>query len=90
MTAPDAKQIPHLFAGLIALALAAIVLFAAHRALIHLEHATIASTAPESFALKNQGLVFQRAAAHSPTVRAQGQTYQIARRLHRGELLFEE
>ncbi len=29
-------------------------------------------------------------AAHSPTVRAQGQTYQIARRLHRGEHLFEE
>lgn len=29
-------------------------------------------------------------AAHSPTVRAQGQTYQIARRLHRGERLYEE
>lgn len=29
-------------------------------------------------------------AAHSPTVRAQGQTYQIAARLHRGEHLFEE
>jgi nitrite reductase/ring-hydroxylating ferredoxin subunit len=29
-------------------------------------------------------------AAHSPTVRAQGQTYQIARRLSRGEHLFEE
>jgi nitrite reductase/ring-hydroxylating ferredoxin subunit len=29
-------------------------------------------------------------AAHSPTVRAQGQTYEIARRLHRGERLFEE
>lgn len=29
-------------------------------------------------------------AAHSPTVRAQGQTYSIARRLHRGEKLFEE
>jgi nitrite reductase/ring-hydroxylating ferredoxin subunit len=29
-------------------------------------------------------------AAHSPTVRAQGQTYQIASRLHRGERLFEE
>jgi len=29
-------------------------------------------------------------AAHSPTVRAQGQTYQIAQRLHRGERLFEE
>jgi hypothetical protein len=29
-------------------------------------------------------------AAHSPTVRAEGQTYGIARRLHRGEKLFEE
>lgn len=28
-------------------------------------------------------------AAHSPTVRAQGQTYRIAQRLHRGENLFE-
>jgi nitrite reductase/ring-hydroxylating ferredoxin subunit len=28
-------------------------------------------------------------AAHSPTARAQGQTYQIAHRLHRGEDLFE-
>jgi len=28
-------------------------------------------------------------AAHSPTVRAQGQTYTIAQRLHRGERLFE-
>jgi D-alanine transfer protein len=59
---------PHLFAGLIALGLAAIILFAAQRVLIHLEHATIVSTAPEIFALKNQGLAFQRAAAHSPKV----------------------
>ena len=29
-------------------------------------------------------------AAHSPTVRAEGQTYHIAERLHRGENLFEE
>jgi nitrite reductase/ring-hydroxylating ferredoxin subunit len=29
-------------------------------------------------------------AAHAPTMRAQGQTFQIARRLHRGENLFEE
>ena len=29
-------------------------------------------------------------AAHAPTVRAQGQTYQIAHRLFRGEHLFEE
>jgi len=28
-------------------------------------------------------------AAHSPTVRAQGQTFEIARRLHRGERIFE-
>ena len=59
---------PHLFAGLIALGLAIITLFAAQRFLIHLEHITIASTAPESFVLKNQGLAFQRAAAHSPNV----------------------
>lgn len=29
-------------------------------------------------------------AAHAPTVRAEGQTYQIAERLHRGENLYEE
>jgi hypothetical protein len=29
-------------------------------------------------------------AAHAPTMRAQGQTYQIAQRLQRGEHLFEE
>src|SRR5437660_854356 len=68
MSAPTRKEMPHLFAGIIALGLAAIIFFAAQRVLIHLEHATIVSTAPESFALKNQGLAFQRAAAHSPNV----------------------
>ena len=29
-------------------------------------------------------------AAHAPTLRAQGQTYQIAQRLHQGDRLFEE
>jgi hypothetical protein len=29
-------------------------------------------------------------AAHSPTMRAQGQTYEIALKLHRGDRLFEE
>ncbi|MCH8007013.1 MAG: Rieske (2Fe-2S) protein [Planctomycetes bacterium] len=29
-------------------------------------------------------------AAHSPTVRAQGQTFQIAQRLHRGERIYED
>jgi D-alanine transfer protein len=68
MTATTRKQIPHIFASLIALGLAAITLFAAQRILIHLEHTAIVSTAPEIFALKNQGLAFQRAAAHSPNV----------------------
>jgi D-alanine transfer protein len=68
MTAPSTKQMPHLFAGLVSLGLAAIILFAAQRVLIHFEHATIVSTAPESFMLKNQGLAFQRAGAHSPNV----------------------
>jgi D-alanine transfer protein len=62
------KPLPHAIAAPLALGLAAIILFAAQRVLIHLEHATIASTAPEIFALKNQGLVFQRAAAHAPDV----------------------
>jgi D-alanine transfer protein len=66
--APGKKQPPHAFAALLALGLAAVILFAAHRVLIHLEHATIVWTAPEVFALKNQGLAFQRAAAHSPNV----------------------
>jgi hypothetical protein len=29
-------------------------------------------------------------AAHSPTMRSEGQTYDIARRLSRGEILYEE
>jgi D-alanine transfer protein len=68
MSATTGKQMSHLFAGLIAPGLATIIFFAAQRVMIHLEHATIISTAPESFALKNQGLAFQRAAAHSPNV----------------------
>jgi D-alanine transfer protein len=68
MSASTKKQMPHVFATVIALALAAITLFVAHRVLIHLEHATIISTAPEVFALKNLGLAFQRAAARSPKV----------------------
>jgi D-alanine transfer protein len=58
----------HLFAGLIALGLAGIGLIGGERAIIHLEHATVISTAPDLFHLKNQGLAFQRAAAHAPNV----------------------
>src|SRR5215471_636331 len=62
------RQTPHLFAGLVALGLGAISLFAREKVLIHLERATIASTAPEIFSLKNQGLAFQRAAAYAQDV----------------------
>jgi D-alanine transfer protein len=68
MNGSTTKQRPHVFAGLIALGLGVIVLFAAQRMLIHLEHATVVSTAPEIFPLKTQGLAFQRAAAHAPNV----------------------
>src|SRR5262249_32466216 len=68
MNGPTRRQMPHIFAGLFALAITAIVFFAAQRVLIHLEHSTIVATAPEVFPLKNQGLAFQRAAARSPGV----------------------
>jgi D-alanine transfer protein len=62
------KGMPHLFSGLIAMSLVAAILFGGERVMVHLEHATIRSTAPDLFSLKNQGLVFQRAAAHAPNV----------------------
>jgi hypothetical protein len=52
---------PHLFAGIIALGLAAISFFAAQRVLIDLERATVVSTAPESFALKAPSTPFASA-----------------------------
>jgi D-alanine transfer protein len=68
MAAPIKKEMPHLFAGLVTLGLAALLLLAAERILVHVEHVTVVSTAPETFALKNQGLAFQRAAAHARNV----------------------
>ncbi len=59
---------PHLFSGLIAAGLVAAILLAAAIVAVHLEHTTIPATAPELFPLKNQGLAFQRAAAHAPWV----------------------
>ncbi len=62
------QGMPHLFAGLIASSLLVAALFGAGMVAVHLEHATILSTAPELFSLKNQGLAFQRAAAYAPNV----------------------
>src|SRR5213595_3142490 len=69
MSCARARQgTPHLFSGLIASGLAAAVLFSAEIVAVHLEHTTILSTAPELFPLKNQGLAFQRVAAHAQNV----------------------
>ena len=68
LCASGRQAMPHLFAGLIALGVAATVLLGGGIVAVHLEHATIASTAPELFPLKKQGLAFQRAAAHARSV----------------------
>lgn len=62
------QGIPHLFSALIASFLIAAVLVGTEMVAVHLERATILSTAPELFSLKNQGLAFQRAAARTPDV----------------------
>jgi hypothetical protein len=62
------KGMPHLFSGLIASGLAAVVLFAGRTVAGHLEHTTVPSTTPELFRLKNQGLAFQRAAVRAQNV----------------------
>src|SRR5438094_248346 len=69
MARAQARQdMPHLFSGLIASGLAAAVLFGRLMVVVHLEHSTVFSTAPDLFLLKNQGLAFQRAAARAAKV----------------------
>ena len=69
MVSIQAKEgMPHLFAAAIVSGLLAAVLCGGRMIAVHLEHTTIPSTAPELFRLKNQGLAFQRAAAHAPNV----------------------
>jgi len=68
MSAPPTKRRPHLFAAVIACGLVVAVLFGTRMVAVHREHATVLSTAPELFPLKNQGLTFQRAAACAPNV----------------------
>jgi D-alanine transfer protein len=69
MVRAHARQgMPHLVAGVIASGLVAAVVFGARMVAVHREHATILSSAPELFPLKNQGLAFQRAAAYAPNV----------------------
>jgi hypothetical protein len=59
---------PHLFAGVIAVGLAAAILFAGRMIAIHLEHKSVHALAPRAFPLKNQGLAVQSAAARTQDV----------------------
>jgi poly-D-alanine transfer protein DltD len=59
---------PHLFSGVIAVGIAASILFAGRMLAIHLEHKTLHTVAPCVFQLKNQGLAFQHAAAQARDV----------------------
>lgn len=59
---------PHLFATALAVALAAMILFAARWVAVAYEDRTVSIFAPEDFPLKNQGLAFQRAAARAAGV----------------------
>jgi hypothetical protein len=61
--------------------------FAQH-ALLHGTPSTGAAQAPEATHVLIAAARYL--AAHAPTVRAEGQTFQIAERLHRGERLYEE
>ena len=70
MSAPPTKRRPHLFAAVIACGLVVAVLFGTRMVAVHREHATVLSTAPELFPLKNQGLTFQRDFKNLMTVRS--------------------
>src|SRR4030095_10237712 len=60
--------IPHLFSAVIAVGVAATILSAGRMFAIHLENKTLHAIAPRVFELKNQGLAFQRPAAHAQDV----------------------
>jgi D-alanine transfer protein len=62
------RGMPHLYSALIACGFTATILFAGGMIVIHLERNALPSAAPKLFPLKNQGLAFQRAAAHAPNV----------------------
>jgi D-alanine transfer protein len=65
---PARTGAPHLFSGIIAVGVAATILFVGRMIAIHLEHKSLHTVAPREFQVKNQGLAFQRAAARAPDV----------------------
>jgi len=58
----------HLFAWVIAVGLAAAIVFAGRMIANHLEHKAVYALAPRAFPLKNQGLAVQSAAARTQDV----------------------
>src|SRR5947207_6619354 len=68
MMGPTRTGTPHLFSGAVVVAVAAAALFAGRMVAIHLEHKRLHAVAPKTFQLKDQGLVFQRAAVRAPEV----------------------
>ena len=65
---PTRTGTPHLFSGAVVVAVAAAALFAGRMVAVHLEHKRLHAVAPKTFQLKDQGLVFQRAAVRAPEV----------------------
>src|SRR5215469_7019780 len=61
---------PHLFSGVIAVAVIAATLLVCRVVAVHFEQRAVTWTAPQLFQLKNQGIAFQRTAARSPSVLA--------------------
>ena len=65
---PTRTGTPHLFSGAVVVAVAAAALFAGRMVAVHLEHKRLHAVAPKTFQLKDQGLVFQRAAVRAQEV----------------------
>src|SRR5207248_867443 len=61
-------KLPHVLSALISCGAVAAILLAGRTIAVRAEQRTISATAPKAFSLKNQGLAFQRAAAHSRDV----------------------
>jgi D-alanine transfer protein len=66
--APARWFAPHLSSALIACTLTVAILYGGKLLAIYFEERTIHSTAPRDFFIKNQGLVFERAATRSPDI----------------------
>ena len=65
---PGRTRTPHLFSAVIAVGVAVAIFFAGRMVAMRLEQRALAWTASQRFQLKDQGMVFQRAAARARSV----------------------